>query len=160
MMQLIKSLYCKIIYFHFNYKVMHITGISNTIANSLFWRRGFICVLIFLPGRFNLIPHQYITASSTVRCTSPMAHSELEVLLLQFYYLTFTESTANLYCLVYISTESSIALCMHVLFLAKKVVKHSTIKSLLSALLHLQKTEGHPDPFQEPFLRLNYILHG
>ena len=52
-------------------------------------------------------------------------------------------------------------LCSFVSYLADEKLKHQTIKSYLSAVHHLQISDGHPDPFNgTPMTRLHYVLRG
>ena len=51
-------------------------------------------------------------------------------------------------------------LCFYVAFLAKEGLVHSSIKSYLSGLRHLQISFGFPDPFSASMPRLEQVLRG
>ena len=51
-------------------------------------------------------------------------------------------------------------LCAFVAYLALEGLKHGSIKVYLSAVRHMQITEGMPDPFEGSRPRLEYVLRG
>ena len=51
-------------------------------------------------------------------------------------------------------------LCLFVAYLSQKKLQHSTVRSYLSAVRHLQISAALPDPATSSFPRLSYVLKG
>lgn len=114
------------------------------------------------------------SASTPVPGETRLALTSLDATVSQFYRAALTASTQRTYqsgkkryisfCVKY-KVEYPIPvseklLCYFVSFLAKEGLAHSTIKSYLSAVRHLQISLGHEDPFVAHWPRLEHVTRG
>ena len=174
-MQLMRSLFFMSAHFNFAISARFLPGSSNQLADALSHNK---------PERFFSLHPQANQLPTPIPCTRTLANAStqstrLDLKLLEndvqfFYAKGLAPSTLRSYKsgkdrYTNFCSQASIIplpvseskLCLFVSHIAKKGLKHQTIKCYLSAIRHLQISNGFSDPFAgDPLPRLDYVMRG